>query len=226
MSKNPALYFYLIAAFFFLLAIFFRNEEFLLVTKPIIIPSIMFHYYIVSKDKINGFFVFSLVLFFVGDMLFLINFDDFYIIGLLIFLLPYLFVLYFLFQDLRQIIANRKNRKIDYTFIIIFLILVNLFVTVLINLDSKSIIEKLFLLLFGIALVILGVLATVIYFHSSIKRNFYLVITISTFIMSDLFFIINKNVQNLLVFELINGFFQTASYYFYVTYFLHRNIKE
>jgi hypothetical protein len=69
----------------------------------------------------------------------------------------------------------------------------------------------------------MGVMASMIYFHSSIKRNFYLAITISTFIISDLFFVLNKNIQNLLVFELINGLTQTASYYFYVRYFLERN---
>lgn len=223
MSKNPAIYLYLTSGLLFLLAIFFRNEEFMLVTKPIIIPSILFYYYIETKGRINGVFVLSLILFFIGDMLFLINFDDFYIIGLLIFLLPYLFVLHFLYLDIKQIIAKRKNRKIDYTFIIILLILVNLLITVLINLEATSFVEELFYLLFGIELVAMGVMAAMIYFHSSIKRNFYLAVTIATFILSDLFFVLNKNVQNLLVFELINGLTQTASYYFYVRYFLERN---
>ena len=37
------------------------------------------------------------------------------------------------------------------------------------------------------------------------------------------FNILNNNLQNLLVFELINGLAQTASYFFYVKYFLERN---
>jgi hypothetical protein len=222
MSKNPAIYLYLTSGLLFLLAIFFRNEEFMLVTKPIIIPSILFYYYLETKGRVNSVFVLSLVLFFIGDMLFLINFDDFYIIGLFIFLLPYLFVIHFLYKDIQEIIEARKNKKIDYTFIIILLILVNLLVTVLINLEATSFVEELFFLLFGIELVAMGVMAALIYFHSSTKRNFFLAITIATFIMSDLFFILNKNVQNLLVFELINGLAQTASYYFYVKYFLER----
>ena len=123
MSKNPAIYLYLISGLLFLLAILFQNEEFLLVTKPIIIPSILYYYYIETKVRINIFFILSLILFFIRDMLFLINFDDFYIIGLIIFLLPYLFVIHFLYQDIKEIIAKRKNRKIDFTFIIILLII-------------------------------------------------------------------------------------------------------
>jgi hypothetical protein len=226
MSKNPAIYLYLISGLLFLLAILFQNEEFLLVTKPIIIPSILYYYYIETKGRINNFFVLSLILFFIGDMLFLINFDDFYIIGLIIFLLPYLFVIHFLYQDIKEIIAKRKNRKIDFTFIIILLILVNLLVTVLNALEDESLVEEVFFLLFGIELVAMGVMSAVIYFHSSIKRNFYLAITVVAFILSDLFFILNKNVQNLLVFELINGLAQTASYFFYVKYFLERNKKN
>jgi uncharacterized membrane protein YhhN len=222
MSKNPAIYLYLTAGFLFLLTILLQSEEFMLVTKPIIIPSILFYYYLETKGRVNSVFVISLILFFIGDMLFLINFDDFYIIGLLIFLLPYLFVIHFLYQDIKEIIAKRKYKKIDYTFIIILLLLVNLLVTVLMNLESSSFIEEVFFLLFGIELVAMGVMAAMIYFHSSIKRNFFLAITVATFIMSDLFFILNKNVQNLLVFELINGLAQTASYYFYVKYFLER----
>jgi hypothetical protein len=223
MSKNPAIYLYLISGLLFLLAILFQNEEFLLVTKPIIIPSILYYYYIETKVRINIFFILSLILFFIRDMLFLINFDDFYIIGLIIFLLPYLFVIHFLYQDIKEIIAKRKNRKIDFTFIIILLILVNLLVKVLNALEDKSLVEEVFFILFGIELLAMGVMAAMIYFHSSIKRNFYLAITVVAFILSDLFFILNNNLQNLLVFELINGLAQTASYFFYVKYFLERN---
>lgn len=223
MSKNPAIYLYLISGLLFLLAILFQNEEFLLVTKPIIIPSILYYYYIETKVRINIFFVLSLILFFIRDMLFLINFDDFYIIGLIIFLLPYLFVIHFLYQDIKEIIAKRKNRKIDFTFIIILLILVNLLVKVLNALEDKSLVEEVFFILFGIELLAMGVMAAMIYFHSSIKRNFYLAITVVAFILSDLFFILNNNLQNLLVFELINGLAQTASYFFYVKYFLEHN---
>lgn len=226
MSKNPALFLYVTSGLLFLLSLYFKSEDLMLVVKPMIIPSILYYYFTKRKNNINSIFVISVIFFFVGDMLFLINYEDFFVLGMLIFLIPYLFVIFFLYEDIKQIIAKRENNKIDFTFIVILLILLNLMITVLKALELSSLTEEILYLLFGIELVTMGVMASMIYFHSSIKRNFYLAITISTFIISDLFFVLNKNIQNLLVFELINGTAQTASYFFYINYFLHRNFKQ
>lgn len=226
MSKNPALFLYVTSGLLFLFSLYFKSEDLMLVVKPMIIPSILYYYFTKRKNNINSIFVISVIFFFVGDMLFLINYEDFFVLGMLIFLIPYLFVIFFLYEDIKQIIAKRENNKIDFTFIVILLILLNLMITVLKVLELSSLTEEILYLLFGIELVTMGVMASMIYFHSSIKRNFYLAITISTFIISDLFFVLNKNIQNLLVFELINGTAQTVSYFFYINYFLHRNFKQ
>lgn len=226
MSKNPALFLYVTSGLLFLFSLYFKSEDLMLVVKPMIIPSILYYYFTKRKNNINSIFVISVIFFFVGDMLFLINYEDFFVLGMLIFLIPYLFVIFFLYEDIKQIIAKRENNKIDFTFIVILLILLNLMITVLKALELSSLTEEILYLLFGIELVTMGVMASMIYFHSSIKRNFYLAITISTFIISDLFFVLNKNIQNLLVFELINGTAQTVSYFFYINYFLRRNFKQ
>jgi hypothetical protein len=194
MTKNPALFLYVTSGLLFLFSLYFKSEDLMLVVKPMIIPSILYYYFTKRKNNINSIFVISVIFFFVGDMLFLFNYEDFFVLGMLIFLIPYLFVIFFLYEDIKQIIAKRENNKIDFTFIVILLILLNLMITVLKALELSSLTEEILYLLFGIELVTMGVMASMIYFHSSIKRNFYLAITISTFIISDLFFVLNKNI--------------------------------
>jgi hypothetical protein len=47
-------------------------------------------------------------------------------------------------------------------------------------------------------------------------------ITVSLFILSDIFFILNKNVCSLLVFKITNIVSQIASYYFYARYLIEK----
>jgi len=222
MIKTPSLFLYFSSSILFLLAIFLNSESLTLLVKPVIIPSLLYYYYSESKENINSLFVLSLVLFFVGDMLFLISIKEFYEIGLVIFLLPYIIILSFMTTDLKHVIKSTKAKKMDYTFLIVVVILINLLITVFTVLETKSFLECFFYMLFAIELLVMGTIAAIIYFHSNKKCFFYLSLTVAAFIFSDLFFILNKNVQELVAFKFINGLSQVTSYIFYIIYFFER----
>ncbi len=221
-KKNPSIVLFSIAAILFFISVVLDNDYMALLTKPIIIPSLFFYYFIESKGKINTFFVFSLIIFFVGDMLYLINIEDYYYLGLFIFLTPYWVILYFLFQDVFDMLNRKSINKTDVSFLIILFFLIYLLISILNILDIKSNEEFVYLLLFGIELLLMGMLSALLYINENSRVNFYLVITVSLFIISDIFFILNKDLAPLLIFKLSNVAAQIISYYFYTLYFVEK----
>ena len=222
MNKSKvALQFFLVAGLLFLISIFFNLELLELISKPAIIPSIVMYYFFENKRKYNLAFLTSLFLFFTGDMLYMLKIDELYYFGLLVFSIPYLFVIFFVIKDI-LLIKRNVGKQNDFTFLVILVILSILLCTVLSYLEIKSTLEFIIFLFLGLQLVTMGVLTSIVYYNEANKQSFFLILAVSTFIMSDLFFILNKNIHELMIFKIINGLTQTVSYMFYVKYFLER----
>ena len=96
---NSALLLYFIAIILFVIASIFGNENLELFSKPMIIPSLFYYYYIRVRGRINFLFSFSILLYFIGEIILLINKDAFFFEGFAFFLIPYFIISYFLFQD-------------------------------------------------------------------------------------------------------------------------------
>ena len=222
MNKSKvALQFFLVAGLLFLISIFFNLELLELISKPAIIPSIVMYYFFENKRKYNLAFLTSLFLFFTGDMLYMLKIDELYYFGLLVFSIPYLFVIFFVIKDI-LLIKRNGGKQNDFTFLVILVILSILLCTVLSYLEIKSTLEFIIFLFLGLQLVTMGVLTSIVYYNEANKQSFFLILAVSTFIMSDLFFILNKNIHELMIFKIINGLTQTVSYMFFVKYFLER----
>lgn len=221
-KKNPSIILFSIAGILYFISVMLNNEYLALFTKPILIPSIFVYYFIESRGKINNYFILSLTAFFIGDMLYLINLDDYYLLGLVIYLSPYLIVLGFLIQDIYNFLKRKILNKSDMSFIIILFFLIYLMISILNVLDTKSNEEFIYFLLFGIELVLMGLFATLLYVNENSKVNFFLILAVSLFIISDIFFILNKNLFPLLIFKLANVSSQIISYYFYTRYFIEK----
>ncbi|WP_430400421.1 lysoplasmalogenase family protein [Flavobacterium sp.] len=223
MAKNkPSIILFSLAGLLYLVSALTENEYLALLTKPIIIPAIFVYYFIESRGKINNLFVFSLFSFFVGDMLYLVNIKDYYLLGLVIYLSPYLIVLGFLIQDIINLLKRKTINKSDLSFLIILFFLVYLMISLLNVLDTESDEEFVYFLLFGVELVLMGVFATLLYVNENSRVNFFLIISVSLFIISDIFFILNKNLFPLLIFKIGNVSSQIISYYFYTRYFIEK----
>lgn len=222
-KSRVALILFITAGFLFLMSIFFKLEILELVAKPMIIPSMMMYYFFeLKRKKHDVIFVTSLLLFFFGDMAHMIDVNALYGIGLFLFTMPYLIIIYFLVIDLIGF-YKREDKKVDFTFLLILIILVGLLYSVLSFLEVDSVLALSTYVFLGLQLVVLGVLTSILYYYESNKQNFFLVLAVCSFIMSDLFFILNKSFYELTLFRLINGATQTVSYFFYVKYFLERN---
>lgn len=222
LKAEASIILYFFAGIVFILATAFNIYEIALLVKPIIIPSVFFAYFTQVKGKINLQFSLSLFFFFMGDMLFLIGGDEIYELSLLVSLVPYVFVLNFIWKDFRVLTKESSENIVDFSFFLILAILTTLILLVLDFLEVKSKLEFFTYLLFGIELELMGLLTTLIYYNSANKRNFYLTLAVSIFILSDLFFVLYRNFDEIFLFRIINTTTQTLSYYFYLKYFVER----
>lgn len=224
MNKSKvALQLFLFAGLLFLISIFLNLEVLELIAKPIILPSISMYYLFLAKRNYSLSFLLSLFLFFVGDMLYMLNIEEMYNLGLLVFSFPYLFVIYYASKDILSFCKD-GGKKIDFSFLVILIILSILLYSVLSFLEVHSTLEFIVYLFLGLQLVVMGVLTSIVYYNEADKQSFYLSLAVASFIMSDLFFILNKNMHELMVFKIINGLTQTVSYLFYVKYQLARKV--
>lgn len=218
---NASLGLYILAGVLYIISSCLDNEWITLVTKPIIIPSIVFYYFTQIRRKSDDLFVLSLVLFFFGDILYLINIEDYYFFGLFLFLIPYLIIIYFIYKDFRLLLQVRPIKKIDISLVIVLLTMLYLTYSLLTLIEFSSNKEFVYILLFSIELFLMTLLTALVFLYSSYRKNTYLAFTIVSFILSDVFFMLDKQF-NLVVFKLVNTLTQTISYYFYVMYFLER----
>ena len=218
---NASLGLYILAGVLYVVSSCLDNEWITLVTKPIIIPSIVFYYFTQIRRKSDDLFVLSLVLFFFGDILYLINIEDYYFFGLFLFLIPYLIIIYFIYKDFRLLLQVRPIKKIDISLVIVLLTMLYLTYSLLTLIEFSSNKEFVYILLFSIELFLMTLLTALVFLYSSYRKNAYLAFTIVSFILSDVFFMLDKQF-NLVVFKLVNTLTQTISYYFYVMYFLER----
>ncbi|AWM14527.1 hypothetical protein DI487_12110 [Flavobacterium sediminis] len=117
---------------------------------------------------------------------------------------------------------TKRRRVLDFTFFLVLVVLTVLILLTLDFLEVKSTMEFILYTFFGLELELMGCLAAMVYYNSTNKRNFYLTLTISTFILSDLFFVLYRSLDEIILLRIINTATQTLSYYFYMKYFVER----
>lgn len=220
MGKGKIILFgYFLAVFLFLLGTIFQIDVVIKISKPLIIPFILAYYFIKNENQVDFLFVLTLLFFFTGEILYLIDPKEFYKVGLLFFAIPYLVLIYLIFKDNLSLLKT-KDSKNDFTYIFIFILLTVLLVSVLLFIETGSIKQFLFYLFFGIQLVVLGVLTSFVYYNRPNKAHFFLILAVATFIISDLFFVLNKEMNDIIMLSFVNALSQMVSYYFIVMYFL------
>ena len=96
---NPAVILFFGALILYVVSIVVDSQNLELFSRPVIIPSIYYFYFISVKGRINLLFSISILSFFIGEILYLISTSDFQIPILICFGIPYFIITYFLCQD-------------------------------------------------------------------------------------------------------------------------------
>ncbi len=219
---NSALILYFIAFIFYIIAVLIGSDNLELFSKPIIIPSIYYYYYISVRGKVNYLFSFSILSFFIGEILHLISREDFNISGLIFLLIPYFIILHFIIQDLIYYLKKQKIKLNTFSFYIILMLLVYLFFNVLMMMIEESSFDFFIYALYGTTLLLMGVLAFVMQINYTNRTILYTGIMVACFIVSDLFFVFYKKLPDLIALKMINVVTQELSFFCYISYFIYR----
>ncbi len=197
----------------------------MLLSKPIIAPSILFFYLQENRLKINWRFVIVLILFFVGDMMVLLEFEEKSHIIPLLFLIGYCFFLKDILDDLLQLRIKFVNKKNLLVLLICLFFLIYLLVTILdLMIDSQQQNLMLFVL-YGIVLVLIGIVSSFCYVIKQIRFTFFMLLTSLCFVISDVFYILKSHFEEVEIFGLLNNLPQALSYYFLAKYYLLRPLQ-
>jgi hypothetical protein len=205
-----------------MIAVLIGSDNLELFSKPIIIPSIYYFYYISVRGKINYLFSFSVWSFFIGEILHLISREDFNISGLIFLLIPYFIILYFIIQDLIYYLKKQKIKLNTFSFYIILMLLIYLFFNVLMMMIEESSFDFFIYALYGILLLLMGILVFVMQINYANRTILFSALMVACFIVSDLFFVFYKKFPDLLALKMINVITQELSFFCYISYFIYR----
>ena len=219
---NSALILYFIAFIFYIIAVLIGSDNLELFSKPIIIPSIYYFYYISVRGKIDYLFSLSVLSFFIGEILHLISREEFNVSGLVFLLIPYFIVLYFIFQDLIYYLKKKKINLNTFSFYIIVMLLVYLLFNALMMMIEEKSFEFFIYFLYGILLLLMGILAFVMLINYNNRTILYTGFMVGCFLLSDLFFVFSKKIPDLIALKLINVATQELSFFCYISYFVYR----
>lgn len=220
MSKiKTSLLLYLLSSFLVLITVVLNKRELEQFVKPIVIPSIYFYYLQYRYKRINWWFSIAILACFIGDMIVLID-PQFEILWIVFsFLVCYIILIKFGIDDL--IPQKLTVYTIGFGVISVsFLLFVILSIVDLI--EPKSTERYILFLFYGICLLILTVIALFNFFSDASKAALYFSIMALCIVISDVFYSFYHFIEPFKMFNYINIFFQLASYYCMVSYFLVR----
>ena len=222
LKVNSALILYFIGFIFYIIAVLIGSDNLELFSKPIIIPSIYYFYYISVRGKIDYLFSLSVLSFFIGEILHLISREEFNVSGLVFLLIPYFIVLYFIFQDLIYYLKKKKINLNTFSFYVIVMLLVYLIFNALMMMIEEKSFEFFIYFLYGILLLLMGILAFVMLINYNNRTILYTGFMVGCFLLSDLFFVFSKKIPDLIALKMINVATQELSFFCYISYFVYR----
>jgi len=226
MKNKPALVVYFVACLVFMLGVIMSNNELMLVSKPIIVPAILFYYLQEKRVRFNWSYALIIMLFFIGDMIVLIDLPDFFIIIVAVFQLAYLFFLKGIVDDLVAIRFRFINKTHLFTLLLCVLFLIYLLISIIdVLMEAKTEYMGL-LVVYGITLVSIGTIASLYYIIRPSRYTTFMIFASLSFVFSDVFFILKKDFLEIEILNYLNNFTQIISYYFLTKYYLLKDLKK
>lgn len=225
-NKLTLVQIYFLIAIVYVIASLWHIENLKLLSEPALLPVIYFYYMEEIKVKPSQFVLFSVCLFFIGDMLSLVSEEDYYIQSLFFLLIPYMLLLNKLVKDFIKLVKQYKWSILNFSVLVTIVLLFYLFFSVVNLLTIRDVVEQYIIYVFGLTLVFLAIISTLLFMFNDSKSNVYMMLAVITFVVSDLFFIFNKKIDTNVIFLFLNTIAQVASYFFYMKYFILKSEKR
>jgi hypothetical protein len=225
-NKLTLVQIYFLIAIVYVIASLWQIENLKLLSEPALLPIIYFYYLEEIKVKPSQFVLFSVCLFFIGDMLSLVSEEDYYIQSLFFLLIPYMLLLNKLVKDFIKLVKQYKWSILNFSVLVTLVLLFYLFFSVVNLLTIRDVVEQYIIYVFGLTLVFLAIISTLLFMFNDSKSNVYMMLAVITFVVSNLFFIFNKKIDTNVIFLFLNTIAQVASYFFYMKYFILKSEKR
>lgn len=225
MSKRTILYTFIVICILYFFSALLQLDSLEVLVKPLFLPVLLYYYIKKSRGNFQNRVVVSFVFYYIAEMLVLNDSDQYYLISVSLFLIPYLILLYFVIIDLIPLLKSKGYNKINFLVVFVLLLLVFLYVSIISILDTESVFERILLDAYGFVLLLLGVFTMSLYLLKHSVSNLFLIMTVIAFIVSDMFYIFIVKIEYNWVFKSVNLISQLLSYYFFVTYSLIK-VKE
>ena len=225
MDNKNILYAYIAVCVLYFFSSLLQLDSLEVIVKPLFLP-VLLYYYIKSA---NGIFqkrvVVSFIFYYIAEILVLLDSEQYYLISVFLFLIPYIILLYFVVKDLSHILKQNDYNKINFIVFFVFAFLIYLVISIFLIIETESIFERFLLYFYRFILLLLAFFSVITYVLRYSAANLFLVMTIMAFIVSDMFYVFIVKVENNWVFKSVNLIAQFLSYYFFVTYSLIK-VKE
>jgi len=225
-TKLTLVQIYFLIAIVYVIASLWHIENLKLLSEPALLPVIYFYYMEEIKVKPSQFVLFSVCLFFIGDMLSLVSEEDYYIQSLFFLLISYMLLLNKLVKDFIKLVKQYKWSILNFSVLVTIVLLFYLFFSVVNLITIRDVVEQYIIYVFGLTLVFLAIISTLLFMFNDSKSNVYMMLAVITFVVSDLFFIFNKKIDTNVIFLFLNTIAQVVSYFFYMKYFILKSEKR
>jgi len=184
MNKNKILFFvFVLVSISNIIGIIFKLPSLIIVVKPFILLSLL-ALYVVSVTKRNVWYMLALIFSFLGDVFLLFEGVQFFMVGLLSFLIAHILFIKIVLGWLQKSSFRHKITAF-IPFVITF--------SLLINMLKNSLNELLIpVVIYGTTISLFGVFSFLNYLNSKSKNSFWMFIGAVVFIISDSILAINK----------------------------------
>lgn len=220
MNKQFFLYSFIVVSIVYFFSSLLQIDSLELGSKILYLPLLFGYYLTVVQTNFQYRIVISFVFFYIAELIAMQKPNQFSVLYVLFFLLPYLMFLFYMVGDLYVLIKDRGIKNINISVLIVFMLMIYLFLSVISIIEINSVIESLLLYVYGSVLVMLSVVSMLIYILKNSVQNLFLILTIITFVVSDMFYIFIIKFEYNWVFKSVNLLTQLMSYYFFIHYAL------
>jgi hypothetical protein len=224
-TREVALTLYFIASIVTVIATVFDNEVLMLLSKPAVIPAILFYYLSIKRDQpVDIYFIMVLVLNFIGDTIALLKIDNETMFLMIPFFLSYLLLLKFAIEDVRKMKFNLTGLILSIFLFCFLMYIMYSLIELFVDTNKELVIP---VIVYGSVLGAFASIAVYCFYMKNSTFTFYLLMTALLSIVSDVFYIMFSLIFHFPSFNYFELTVQLFSYFFIVRYFvLRKNASE
>lgn len=225
-NSKPALLLYIVSGILFLLSAIINSENLALISKPIVSSSMIFYYIHESKWKVSFWYMTILILLFTGGIFNL--FEDSLALTYVIVInfCAYCILLGFIIKRLFEInFKSLDNVNLSYIVLMTLFLGCLLYMCLFLVFDPNSELYA-YIIFYGLMLLIMGILISILYTLNHNQESYFLMMTILSFIICDLFYAVYYYYYDFILFRYLSIVCNILSFYFLVHYFLSNSTSR